>query len=59
MIVDVLIGCRENFDACMKALEGARAIRDMTGKMQKLLLADVTLPRVDEIDALRSPRWVR
>ena len=59
VIVDVLLGCRENFDACMKALEGARGIRDMTGKMQKLLLADVTLPTEFEIESLRSPRWQR
>lgn len=59
VVVDVLLGCRENFDACMNAIEGAKAIRDVTGKRQKLLLADVTLPSVLEIDALRSPRWVR
>jgi hypothetical protein len=59
VIVDVLIGCRENFDACEDALRGARAIRDMTGKRQKLLLADVTLPTAAELDALGSARWVR
>lgn len=57
--VDVLLGCRENFDACMKALEGAKAVRDMTGKQQKLLLADVTLPSEWEIDSMHSPRWTR
>lgn len=59
VIFDVLLGCRENFDACMKAIEGAKAIRDMTGKMQKLLIADVTFPEEWEIDAIRSPRWTR
>lgn len=57
--VEVLLGCRENFDAMTKALEGARVIFDMTGKTQKLLIADVTLPTEAEIDALRSPRWVK
>jgi hypothetical protein len=57
--VDVLLGCRENFGACMKALEGAQAIQDTTGNQQKLLLADVTFPSEAEIDALRSPRWSR
>ena len=59
VVVDLLLGCRENFDACVKALAGAAAIRDMTGKQQKLLLADVTLPAEHEIEALRSPRWQR
>lgn len=59
VIVDVLLGCRENFDACMKAIEGAKAIRDMTGKQQKLLLADITLPSESEIDGMNAPRWVR
>lgn len=59
VIVDVLLGCRENFDAIMHALEAAQAIQDTTGKVQKLLLADVTLPTVAEIDAIRSPRWTR
>lgn len=61
VIVDVLLGCRENFDNCLSALEGARAIQDTTGKSQKLLLADVTLPAVHEIEALaaRSARWRR
>lgn len=59
VVVDVLIGCRENFDAIMKAIEGARAIQDMTGKIQKLTLADVILPSVGEMDRLLTPRWQR
>lgn len=59
VIVDILLGCRENFDAITGAIEDARAIQEMTGKTQKLLLADATLPREREIDALNSPRWVR
>jgi hypothetical protein len=59
VVVDVLLGCRENFDACMKALDLARAVNDTTGKMQKLLIADVSLPDTAEIEGFRSPRWVR
>ncbi len=57
VIVDVLLGCRENYDACLKALEGAKAIRDVTGKTQKLLLADVTLPQQSDVDRWLTPRW--
>lgn len=57
--VDVLLGCRENFDAIMRAIEAAKAVQDLTGKHQKLLIAYITIPTEAEIDALRSPRWVR
>jgi hypothetical protein len=59
VIVDVLLGCRENFDAVSGALEKAAAIQDTTGKKQKLLLADRLLPTEAEINALHTPRWVR
>jgi len=57
--VDVLIGCRENYDACLKAIAGAQAIQEMTGKVQKLMIADVTLSSEGEIDRLMTPRWQR
>jgi hypothetical protein len=56
---DVLLGCRENYDACRHALGGAAVIADVTGKRQKLLLADVTLPLENEIDEKREHRWQR
>lgn len=59
VIVDVLLGCRENYDACVKALEGARAICDVTGKTQKLLIADVSLPSEVEMSRLTTPRWIK
>lgn len=59
VIVDVLLGCRENFDAITKAIAGARVIEDMTGKKQKLSIADVTLPAESEIDSFRSARWCK
>lgn len=55
--VDVLLGCRENFDAVMRAFELARSIQDTTGKKQKLLMADVLLPGEHEVDAWNTPRW--
>lgn len=57
--VDILLGCRENFDAVMNAIAASHAVHEVTGKKPKLLLADVTLPSEQEIDLLRSPRWVR
>ena len=56
---DVLLGCRENYDACRHALAGAAVIADVTGKRQKLLLADVTLPEESEMDQKREHRWQR
>jgi hypothetical protein len=55
--VDVLLGCRENYDAVMRSFELARAIQDTTGKRQKLLMADVLLPDESEVDKWKSPRW--
>lgn len=57
--VDVLLGCRENYDAVMKAIERARVIRDTTGKVQKLLQASVNMPSEREIEAKKSARWTR
>ena len=57
--VDVFLGCRENFDAICKAIEAAQAVQDMTGKKQKILMADLDLPTESEIDLIRSPRWTR
>lgn len=57
VIVDVLLGCRENYDALQSALSGAKAIQSMTGKVQKLLLADVELP--EERLLPPSERWAR
>lgn len=59
VIVDVLLSCRENYDCCVKAIEGARVIQEMTGKVQKLLLADVLLPSLSEVEALCTPAWSR
>jgi len=59
VIVDVLLCCREDWDACQDALAAALAVQDTTGKSQKILLADVTLPTEEEIHAIRSPRWQR
>lgn len=57
VIVDVLLGCRENYEAVIRSFDLARAIQDTTGKKQKLLLADVVLPSESEVDAWHTPRW--
>lgn len=59
VVVDILLGCRENFDAVVKALTAAQAVQETMGKRQKLLLAEVRLPTEQEIDALPSCRWRR
>lgn len=59
VIVDMLLGCRENYDALQNEIRGAWAIQQTTGKTQKVLLADITIPTEAEIDALRPPRWTR
>ncbi|HXB28083.1 MAG TPA: hypothetical protein VNV25_25360 [Gemmatimonadaceae bacterium] len=52
--VDFLLGCREHYDAFNRALDGARAAADTLGHDQKLLLADLCLP---DIDNRRGPLW--
>lgn len=59
VVVDVLLGCRENYDAVQKAVERARVIRDTTGKSQKLLQASISMPTEREIEAKKSARWTR
>lgn len=57
--VDILLGCRENYDALAAALASAEVIQDLTGKKQKLSMADVKIPAEHEINALNTPRWKR
>ena len=42
--VDILLGCREHFEAFERALEGARATADTIGHDQKLLLSTIVFP---------------
>jgi hypothetical protein len=53
--VDILIGCREHYDAFYRALDGAKAAADTLGHDQKLLLADLTIP---DIYGRKGPLWV-
>jgi len=53
--VDILLGCKEHYDAFHRALEGARAAADTLGHDQKLLLADLCFPRIDD---RKGPLWV-
>ncbi len=55
--VDVMIGCKEHYDAWVSALAGARASRDTLGGSQKILLADVDMPAPEEIARLHGNLW--
>lgn len=57
--VDVLIGCREQWAALVKALANARTQRDTIpgAESQKLLIADITWPEESEIAAMPGYRW--
>lgn len=57
--VDLLLGCREHYDAFWTAMQDARAIRDTTGGEQKLLLADIEMPTESVVGHFFSPRWVK
>ncbi|MHB8563311.1 MAG: hypothetical protein ACYDDA_05055 [Acidiferrobacteraceae bacterium] len=54
VLVWVLFGCREHYDAFNRALDGARAAADTLGHAQKLLLADLCLPNIDN---RTGPLW--
>ena len=53
--VDVLLGCREHYEAFHRALEGAKAAADTLGHDQKLLLSDVCFPNINN---KKGPLWV-
>ncbi|HKM55741.1 MAG TPA: hypothetical protein VJY33_20215, partial [Isosphaeraceae bacterium] len=53
--VDILLGCREHHDAFYRALDGAKAAADTLGHDQKLLLADLLIPNIDD---RKGPLWV-
>lgn len=52
--VDILLGCREQYDAFDRALEGAKAAEELLGHSQKLLLADICMP---DISKRVGPLW--
>ena len=54
VVVDILLGCREQYDAFDRALEGAKAAEALLGHSQKLLLADIVMP---DISGRRGPLW--
>jgi hypothetical protein len=51
---DVLLGCGEHYDAFFQALGGARAAQDTLGHSQKLLLADILIPNIND---KKGPLW--
>jgi len=59
--VTVMLGCRENWNALDRALDGSRANAQTMGQSSKLLLADVTRPGEGTLDAMgrTSARWAQ
>jgi hypothetical protein len=54
VLVWILLGCREHFEAFDKALEGAKAAEATLGHSQKLLLADIIMPTIHN---RKGPLW--
>jgi len=54
VVVDILLGCREQYEAFDRALEGAKAAEALLGHSQKLLLADLLIP---DISKRKGPLW--
>lgn len=54
VVIDILLGCREHFDAFERARSGAEATADLLGHDQKLLLADVLIPNIQN---KTGPLW--
>lgn len=55
--VDVLIGCVEHAEAWQRARAEAVMSSDMLGQPQKILIADVTVPSVDDVGVRAGARW--
>lgn len=51
VIVDLLIGCRENYLSLLKSLAAASMTEQIMGQGQKLLLADKTIPDMSVIES--------
>lgn len=55
--IDILLGCKEHYQAWKRAYAAAEAIKDTTGADSKLLLADVDWPSDEEFLAFTGSRW--
>ena len=55
--VEVIISCAEHVGAFWQAMADARYVLDATGSPQKLLLADVEVPRAGDIVRRHGARW--
>lgn len=55
--VDVLISCREQYDAMIKASSRARYVQQTMGQTQRLLMADINWPKDSaiRIEAMHDP----
>lgn len=56
---DLLVTCAEHVGAFWQSMRDAEYVHESTGAPQKLLLADVSVPRADEIANRRGPRWAK
>lgn len=57
VIVDFLVGCRENAASWRKAMAGTEAARDTVGAKPKLLLADLDVGEIEASATYRGWRW--
>lgn len=57
--VEFLVGCAEHLEGFWKARADAEMARDTMGQPQKLLLADIDVPPVDEMRTWPGSRWTR
>lgn len=55
--VDVIVSCAEHVGAFWQAVADARYVQDSTGSPQKLLLADVNVPRAGDVVLRDGARW--
>lgn len=57
VMVEMLLGCREHWDAWQRARSQAKATEDTYGADQKVLIATVDFPEEAEIVSLQGARW--
>lgn len=55
--VEIVLGCRENWDGLNNALEQAKYIESTTGSPQKIIYADKSLIERDKIELLEKKHW--
>jgi hypothetical protein len=56
---DVLANCVEHYAAIWQAIADCEFVHDTTGSPQKLLVADLSIPSVDDLQYKNGPQWVK